>query len=106
MCEQASGCCQKCDKVVSVTWLRTSAACTPKGEARELERLKDGQSILDDDGDQSLLDRTAIVHTSNLGSSSSHDHNTPFSNFFVRQLHHMGIEANNFGASDGVIREV
>ena len=93
-------------------------------------RVKRCQSILHDDGDQSLLDRTAIVHTSNLGNSSSHDNNnlpillagggfkhqghlaydtknnTLFSNLFVRLMHHMGIEANNFGASNGIVSEV
>ena len=90
-----------------------------------LEKMK-----LSKDGDQSLLDRTAIVHTSNLGNSSSHDNNNLpillaggsfkhqghlaydtknnalFSNLFVRLLHHMGGEANNFGASNGLISEV
>ena len=90
-----------------------------------IEKMK-----LSKDGDQSLLDRTAIVYTSNLGNSSSHDNNnlpillagggfkhqghlaydtknnTLFSNLFVRLLHHMGVEANNFGASNGIVSEV
>lgn len=82
------------------------------------------------DGDQTLLDRTAIFYTSNLGNSSSHDNtnlpillaggtfkhqghlaydrknNMPLSNLFVRMLHHMDIEAASFGASTGVVSEV
>ncbi len=82
------------------------------------------------DGDQSLLDRTAVLYTSNLGNSSSHDNNnlpillaggsfkhrghlafdtaqnTLLSNLYVRMLHHMQIEAERFGASNGVISEI
>ena len=82
------------------------------------------------EGDHTLLDRTAIFYASNLGNSSSHDNNnlpillaggefkhqghlafdrknnTLLSNLFVRMIHHMGIEAKNFGASTGVISEV
>jgi hypothetical protein len=82
------------------------------------------------EGDHTLLDRTAIFYTSNLGNSSSHDNNnlpillagggfkhqghvafdtknnTLLSNLYVRMLHHMGIEAKSFGASTGVISEV
>jgi hypothetical protein len=82
------------------------------------------------EGDHSLLDRTAVLYASNLGNSSSHDNNnlpillaggsfkhqghvafstkenTLLSNLFVRMLHHMGIEAQSFGASGGVISEV
>ncbi len=82
------------------------------------------------DGDQCLLDRTAVLYASNLGNSSSHDNNnlpillaggsfrhqghlafdtkanTLLSNLYVRILHHMGIETDRFGASNGVISEV
>jgi hypothetical protein len=82
------------------------------------------------EGDHTLLDRTAILYTSNLGNSSSHDNNnlpillagggfkhkghlgfdtknnTLMSNLYVRMLHHMGIEAKSFGASTGVISDV
>ncbi len=82
------------------------------------------------DGDQTLLDRTAVFYTSNLGNSSSHDnHNLPIllaggtfkhhghvafdrqnntllANLFVRMMHHMGIEAKSFGASTGIVSEV
>jgi hypothetical protein len=82
------------------------------------------------DGDRTLLDQTAILYTSNLGNSSSHDNNnlpillagggfkhqghlafdtknnTLLSNLYVRMLHHMGIEAKSFGASTGVVSEV
>lgn len=82
------------------------------------------------EGEQTLLDRTAIFYTSNLGNSSSHDNNnlpivlaggtfkhkghvgfdrknnTLLSNLYVRMMHHMGIEAKSFGASTGVISEI
>lgn len=82
------------------------------------------------DGEQSLLDRTAVLYASNLGNSSSHDNNnlpillaggsfrhqghlafdtqdnTRLANLYVRILHHMGIEADRFGASDGIISEI
>ena len=82
------------------------------------------------EGDHTLLDKTAIFYTSNLGNSSSHDNNnlpillagggfkhkghvasdtknnTLLSNLYVRMLHHMGIEAKSFGASTGVVSEV
>ncbi len=82
------------------------------------------------EGEQTLLDRTAIFYASNLGNSSSHDNtnlpillagggfrhqghvaydrknNTLLSNLFVRMMQQMGIEANSFGASTGVISEV
>lgn len=82
------------------------------------------------EGDQSLLDHTAVLYTSNLGNSSSHDNNNLpiilaggtfkhqghlaydtknnmlMSNLFVRMLHHMNIEAQTFGASNGIISEV
>ena len=82
------------------------------------------------EGDGTLLDRTAVLYTSNLGNSSSHDNNNLplllagggfkhaghvaydrknnalLSNLFVRMLHQMGIEAKSFGASAGVISEI
>jgi hypothetical protein len=90
-----------------------------------LDKLKQSS-----EGDHSLLDRTAVLYASNLGNSSSHDNNnlpillaggrfkhqghvafntkenTLLSNLYVRMLHHMGIEAQSFGASTGVISEV
>ncbi|HSI62981.1 MAG TPA: DUF1552 domain-containing protein [Candidatus Saccharimonadia bacterium] len=82
------------------------------------------------EGDHALLDRTAVLYASNLGNSSSHDNNNLpiilagggfkhkghlaydtknnmlLSNLYVRMLHHMDIEANSFGASNGIISEV
>ena len=82
------------------------------------------------EGDHTLLDRTAIFYTSNLGNSSSHDNNNLpiilagggfkhqghlafdrknnklLSNLFVRMMQQMGIEAKSFGASNGVVSEV
>lgn len=82
------------------------------------------------EGDHTLLDRTAVFYASNLGNSSSHDnHNLPIllaggifkhqghvafdrknntllSNLYVRMMHHMGIEAKSFGASNGIVSEV
>ena len=77
-----------------------------------LEKMKASQ-----DGDQSLLDRTSILYTSNLGNSSSHDNNnlpiilagggykhqghvgydtksnTLMSALYLRMLHQLDIEA-------------
>jgi hypothetical protein len=82
------------------------------------------------EGSHTLLDRTAVLYTSNLGNSSSHDNNnlpivlaggtfkhqghlaydtknnTLMSNLYVRMLQHMGVEAKSFGASNGIISEV
>ena len=82
------------------------------------------------EGEQTLLDRTAIFYASNLGNSSSHDNtnlpillvgggfkhqghvafdrknNTLLSNLFLRMLHQMGIEAKSFGASTEVVSVV
>jgi hypothetical protein len=82
------------------------------------------------EGDHTLLDKTAILYTSNLGNSSSHDNNnlpiilaggafkhqghvafdtknnTLMSNLYLRMLHHMGVEAKSFGASTGMVSEV
>ncbi len=90
-----------------------------------LDRMKKSS-----EGEQTLLDRTAIFSASNLGNSSSHDNtnlpillagggfkhqghvaydrknNTLLSNLFVRLLHQMGIESRAFGASTGVVSEV
>jgi hypothetical protein len=90
-----------------------------------LEKMK-----LSQDGSQSLLDHTAVLYTSNLGNSSSHDNNNLpiilagggfkhqghlafdtknnklLSNLYVRMLHHMGMESQTFGASNGIVSEV
>ena len=93
--------------------------------AEFLEKMKTSN-----EGEQSLLDRTAIFYASNLGNSSSHDNNNLpillagggfkhqghiaydrknnalLSNLFVRMLQHMGIEKDSFGASTGIVSEV
>ncbi len=90
-----------------------------------LTRLKDSS-----EGTETLLDRTMVLHTSNLGNGSGHSssnlpillagggfrhqghvafdrtNNRPFSNLFVRMLQQMGIETKSFGSSTGVINEV
>ncbi len=76
------------------------------------------------EGDASLLDRTTIVITSNLGNASNHSNKdlpvllaggrfhhgrhlafasstVPLSNLFVSVLHQLGIEDENFGTSTG-----
>lgn len=82
------------------------------------------------EGEQHLLDATSIFYSSNLGNSSSHDNtNLPIilagggykhqghigydrtnnkflSNLFLRMIHQMGIEAESFGASNGIISEI
>ena len=82
------------------------------------------------EGEQTLLDRTAVFYASNLGNSSSHDNNnlpillagggfkhqghvafdrknnTLLSNLYVRMMQQMGIEKDSFGASTGIVSEV
>lgn len=82
------------------------------------------------EGNESLLDRTMVFHGSNLGNASAHTcqnlpiivagggfkhaghvlydrvKNRPLSNLFVRMLHQMGIEADKFGTSTGVISDI
>ena len=82
------------------------------------------------EGNESLLDRTMVFHGSNLGNASAHtsqnlpiivagggfkhaghvaydrNNNRPLSNLFVRMLHQMGIEADKFGTSTGVVSEI
>ena len=82
------------------------------------------------EGNETLLDRTMVFHGSNLGNASAHTsqnlpiilagggfkhaghvmydraNNLPLSNLFVRMLHQMGIEADRFGTSTGVVGEI
>jgi len=82
------------------------------------------------EGNESLLDRTMVFHGSNLGNASAHSpqnlpiilagggfkhtghvmydrkNNRPLSDLYVRMLHQMGIEANKFGTSTGVISDI
>ncbi len=82
------------------------------------------------EGDETLLDRTMVCYSSNLGNGSGHSPNNlpillaggglrhqghvafdrqknkPFSNLFVRMIQQMDIEAKSFGSSTGVISEV
>jgi hypothetical protein len=83
-----------------------------------------------DDAKIEQLDRTMVFHGSNLGNASAHtsqnlpiivagggfkhaghvaydrNNNRPLSNLFVRMLHQMGIEADKFGTSTGVISDI
>ena len=83
-----------------------------------------------DDGGRPLLDQTMIFYGSNMGNGSAHScdnlpivlagggfkhaghvafdrkNNKPLSNLFVRMLQQMGIEAERFGNSTGVLSEV
>lgn len=82
------------------------------------------------ENESTLLDRTAVLYTSNLGNSSSHDNtnlpiilagggfkhqghlafdranNQPMANLFVRMIQQMGVEMDQFGASTGVVSEI
>jgi hypothetical protein len=82
------------------------------------------------EGEHTLLSRTIVLYTSNLGNSSSHDNtnlpillaggglrhrghlgydrrnNTLLSNLYVRMLQQTGIETRSFGASTGVFSDV
>ena len=77
-----------------------------------------------------LFERSVVISASNLGNASAHTgdnlpvllagggfkhqghvafdrvHNRPLSNLYVRALQQVGIEAEQFGASDGVVSEV
>ncbi len=90
-----------------------------------LRKLKESR-----EGDHTLLSRTAVLYTSNLGNSSSHDNsnlpillagggfrhrghlgfnrqnNTLMSNLYLRMLHQMGIEARSFGASTAALGDI
>jgi hypothetical protein len=83
-----------------------------------------------DEGGKSLLDRTVLFYGSNMGNASAHTcdnlpillagggfkhaghvafdrkNNKALSNLFVRMLQQMGIEADRFGSSTGVLGEV
>jgi len=104
-------------------------ALIEEAEIRMLGEFLDKMKATEE-GDHTLLDRTAVLYTSNLGNSSSHDNNnlpiilagggfkhkghiafdtknnTLLSNLYVRMLHQIGIEAKTFGASNGVISEI
>jgi hypothetical protein len=80
--------------------------------------------------DETLLDRTMVFYSSNLGNGSGHSpnnlpnilagggfrhqghvaydrvNNRPLSNLFVRMMNQMGIEARSFGSSTGVVNDV
>ena len=82
------------------------------------------------EGNESLLDRTMVFHGSNLGNASAHtsrnlpiilagggfkhaghvmydrENNRPLSDLYVRMLHQMGIEADTFGTSKGVVSDI
>ncbi|MCE9533954.1 MAG: DUF1552 domain-containing protein [Planctomycetes bacterium] len=82
------------------------------------------------DGGRTLLDQTVICHASNLGNASAHTNdnlpillagggfkhaghlaydrknNKDLSNLLLRMLQQMGIEADKFGSSTGVLSEV
>lgn len=101
-------------------------------EEAELRVFRDFLTKLKDstEGDETLLDRTMVLHASNLGNGSGHSpnnlplllagggfrhqghvafdrqNNRPLSNLFVRMMQQMGIEARSFGSSTGVISEV
>lgn len=90
-----------------------------------LTKLKDST-----EGNDNLLNRTAIVYTSNLSNASAHSidnlpillaggglrhqghlafdrrNNRPLSNLYLRLIQHMGIELRSFGSSTGVVSEV
>jgi len=82
------------------------------------------------EGDSTLLDRTAIVSASNLSNASAHTsdnlpvflagggfkhqghvlfdraNNTPLSNLYTRILQQLGFEEDRFGCSTGTLQEV
>jgi len=93
--------------------------------SRFLAKLADTK---EDDG--TLLDSTQVLFTSNLGDASAHssfnlpvllagggykhqghvsygnETNKPLCNLYVRMLRQMGVEADRFGSSDGIVEEI
>ena len=89
-----------------------------------------GKMKATNEGGSSLLDQTVVFYGSNMGNASAHTcdnlpillagggfqhaghvafdrkDNQPLSNLFVRMLHQMGIEADRFGTSTGVLDAV
>jgi hypothetical protein len=89
-----------------------------------------GKMRATDEGGAPLLDRTAVVHASNLGNASAHSNdnlpvilagggfrhaghvafdrkdNKPLSNLYVRVLRQLGIDLDRFGSSTGELAEV
>ena len=83
-----------------------------------------------DEGGANLLDRTVVVAASNLGNASAHsgtnlpvivaggglahvghvaydrNNNVNLSNLYVRLIQQLGIEADRFGTSDGIVTDV
>lgn len=82
------------------------------------------------EGDATLFDHTTILNATNLGNASAHTcenlpiflagggfkhqghvikdrkANTPLSNLYVRMLQQLGVEAEQFGSSEGVLGDV
>jgi hypothetical protein len=101
-------------------------------EEAELKLFADflGKMKSTDDGGQTLLDQTIVLHASHLGNASSHmgdnlpilvagggfkhaghvaydrKKNAPLSNLFVRMLQQMEIPLERFGASTGTVSEL
>jgi len=101
-------------------------------EETELKQLSRFLTTMEEvrEGGASLLDSTSILNVSNLSNASAHTcenlpvllagggykhqghvvrdpkNNTPLSNLFVRMLQQIGIEADRFGASEGVLNDV
>lgn len=93
--------------------------------ARFLGKLADST-----ENDATLLDRTQVLFTSNLGDASAHSSTNlpvllagggykhqghvsfgsgtdkPLCNLYVRMLQQMGVETDRFGSSDGVVSDI
>ena len=93
--------------------------------ARFLGKLNDSR-----ENDATLLDRTQVLFTSNLGDASAHSSSNlpvllaggghkhqghvsygtgsdkPLCNLYVRMLQQMGVETDRFGSSNGVVSEI
>jgi hypothetical protein len=89
------------------------------------DKLADGR-----EGDATLLDRTQVLFTSNLGDASAHsstnlpvllagggykhqghiafstEKNKPLSNLYVRMLQQIGVETDHFGSSSGTVTDL
>jgi hypothetical protein len=101
-------------------------------EEAELKQLNRFLTLLKQtrEADSTLFDQSVVISASNLGNASAHTgdnlpillagggfkhrghvafdqkNNKPLSNLYVRALHQVGIEAERFGASTGIVSEV
>jgi hypothetical protein len=107
------------EKITQLRLIETAQMTALNGLLDRLKAKKEGA--------KNLLDSTAVFYGSNLGNANSHDwhnlpillagggfkhgrhvtgdakNNTPMCNLFVHLMQNMGVEADSFGTSTGVL---